>query len=45
MKALTVHVNIWVIGLQGKELVDLSLDQLDADVKSLPIKVSYNAFY
>ena len=44
MKALTVHVNIWVIGLQGEELVDLSLDQLDADVKSLPIKVSYKYF-
>ena len=44
MKALTVHVNIWVDGLQGEELVSLSVDKLDADIKSLPIKVSYKYF-
>ena len=44
MKALTVHVNIWVVGSQGEELVSLPLNKLDAEVKSLPIKVSYKYF-
>ena len=44
MKALTVHVNIWVVGLQGEELVSLPVNKLDAEVKSLPIKVSYKYF-
>ena len=44
MKALTVHVNLWVNGRQDKYLVSLPMNELDADIKSLPIKVSYKYF-
>jgi hypothetical protein len=44
MKALTVNANLWVIGLQGQQVVSIPIDQLDPDIQSSPIKVSYKYF-
>jgi hypothetical protein len=43
-KALRVNANIWVLGSQENKAIELSLDEIDAEVDDLPIQLKMKYF-
>ena len=44
MQTLRVNAKLWVVGLQDGEPLSLPMDALDAEIKALPIELSFKYF-
>ncbi|MDA9095823.1 hypothetical protein N9J88_05455 [Porticoccaceae bacterium] len=44
MQTLSVYSDMWILGTQNGEMVSLSVDMLDDQVKKLPIKLEFKYF-